>query len=552
MENSNNGNNGGNPKDDLFKKSHEQRLAGLKDLEQKLADLKSRQGKGPTAPIRPEMNDPAEEISKTEISGDKTGQYRVAGQMSDGQGQVEESLSSAEYVEPAGGIEEYQTRIQEQLRRAQTARGENDNPLATWFEGLLGSEFFQLPLKVMKISKMEEILNRASFIAMACIAIFVSSAVLLLVLPQFSKGLSGIFAADVNDVYFNFLRKLDSGFSNNHVILTLLFIPVVISLCFFLLHLLERYLDELLGILTVPNFSKKLSLYWIILSVSIWPIIGTFVFAIAHTFFGFEYSESKIFSTFFIFIQMGMTVLLLSFVYKMLSKGVFSWQSAFRAGTWAGVLTDVTKLALLAFLVRQGSVSPFAAIMIATIFTSLWLIFVAIVFSFGARVGYYCEFRELFSDNKIEYLNKSEARPAREIGLIGLLELTRRYYSTRDGMGLGETIGLSLGELCHLVIVTPARAKEVMEHITKVGLVKIFMDNEREVLVLNFSPERLTLNDFLSRLEIRPGIDVQGLTQFYANRWFWEQYYQVLKKNFGQMSIKDLYELEEQKEKPQS
>jgi len=302
-------------------------------------------------------------------------------------------------------------------------------------------------------------------------------------------------------------------------------------------------------VVTKETFTQKLTLFWLIFTFSIFPIFGVYIFAFAHYFLGFEYGTNQVTGIAFMLIQMAMNVVWFAFIYRMLSKNVFSWSSALKSGFWAGVVVDATKIVLLWGMSKQGGLEPFAAILTSFIFVVLWFIVVSFVFTFCARIGYYHEFSTIFEGKGLQFLKSAGHRPLREITLVTLLEMSRRYYSNRDGAE-NNAAGLYLSDMCRLVAITPARAKQVVEHIVDVGLVKVFTDHEREILMLNFSPERLTLNEFMNRIERSSAGTFETLDIFPANKWFWDQYGKALQRNFGSLTIYDLYNMDFKQDEP--
>lgn len=524
-----------------FKKEQENRAAGLKELEAKLAQLRQRQqnsaASAATPAEPPKESAVGEETTTAGLSPDCTFTQFVPRPMQVPHPQEEDVAFNNAAEENSEGKEE----------GSKIHHLSNKTQLLDNLEKKLGKyEIFSLPLKAKRITSMEDIAPTALVLAVIFLALLIIGSILGATIPQLfdsMKGLSGMFGADVSPQYLDLLQKIDAGFSTNAPILTLIFGPMLIGLTLYMLYFADGHLSKLLGVVTKETFTQKLTLFWLIFTFSIFPIFGVYIFAFAHYFLGFEYGINQVSSVAFMLVQMAMNVIWFAFIYRMLSKNVFSWSSALKSGFWAGVVIDITKTILLWGMSKQGGLEPFAAIMTSFIFVVLWFIVVAFVFTFCARIGYYHEFSTIFEGKGLQFLKSAGHRPLREITLVTLLEMSRRYYSNRDGVGENAT-GLYLTDMCRLVAITPARAKQVVEHIVDVGLVKVFTDHEREILMLNFSPERLTLNEFMNRIERSSAGTFETLDIFPANKWFWDQYGKALQRNFGSLTIYDLYNMD--------
>ena len=526
-----------------FKKEQENRAAGLKELEAKLAQLRQRQQSGTTVNAVPTTSAPAPENATVDepttagLSPDSTFTQFVPRPMQVPHPSEEDPAFNNSTNEETGENEE----------GSQVHQLKQKSKFFEQLEKKLGKyEIFSLPLKAKRITSMEDIAPTALVLAVIFLALLIIGSILCATIPQLFdslKGLAGMFGSDVAPKYFELLQKIDGAFSTNAPILTVIFGPMLVGLTLYMLYFADGHLSRLLGVVTKETFTQKLTLFWLICTFSIFPVFGVYIFAFAHYFLGFEYGVNQVSSIAFMLVQMAMNVIWFAFIYRMLSKNVFSWSSALKSGFWAGVVVDASKIVLLWAMSKQGGLEPFAAILTSFIFVVLWFIVVAFVFTFCARIGYYHEFSTIFEGKGLQFLKSAGHRPLREITLVTLLEMSRRYYSNRDGVGENAT-GLYLTDMCRLVAITPARAKQVVEHIVDVGLVKVFTDHEREILMLNFSPERLTLNEFMNRIERSSAGTFETLDIFPANKWFWDQYGKALQRNFGSLTIYDLYNMD--------
>jgi len=537
-----------NAQPEEFKKEQENRAAGLKELEAKLAQLRQRQQQNSaaasTAPAESKADDAneasfGEETITAGVNPDSTFTQFVPRPM-----QVPHPTDEdAAFGEINGAASEGEGSQVHQLVSSQ----KSSEKFWAKMERILGKyEVFSLLIKTKRITNFEDVAPTAFVLSVIMLAIIIVGSIFFATLPQLfesMQGLSGMFGTDVSPKYLSLLKNIDAGFSVNAPVLALIFGPMLAGLFLYMLYFIDGHLNRLLGVVIKETFTQKLTLFWLIFCFSSFLVIGVYVFSFAHYFLGFEYGDNHVVSISFMLVQTAMNVILFAFIYRMLAKNVFSWPSALRAGFWAGVLIDVSKLVLFWGMSKQGGLDPFAAILTSFIFVVLWFLVVSFIFVFCARIGYYYEFSSIFEGKGWQFLKDAGHRPTREITLVTLLEMSRRYFSNRDGAG-SDVTGLYLTDMCRLVAITPARAKQVVEHIVDVGLVKVFIDHDREILMLNFSPERLTLNEFMNRIERSSSGTIETLDIFPANKWFWDQYGKALQRNFGSLTISDLYNMD--------
>jgi hypothetical protein len=325
----------------------------------------------------------------------------------------------------------------------------------------------------------------------------------------------------------------------------MIFLPLVVLIAFFQLHVMEKNIDDILGTVKSVTTGKKFNSYWIVLSFVPIPFGLSLLYSFANKFFGFTFGKWAIF---FPFIQLAISIFAFYMVYKLLSKGAYSFKVALVSAVWAAVAFEITKYLFLFFLSKQASGPLATGVIVTFLLVWLWLVSISFIYAFCARIGYYYQFMQILSRENHEALKYSNSRAMREISLICLVEMTKRFYSNnKKGMlPSAHNLGLDVNDLCNFALITPARARDVIFHLNTVGLVQILQDSEREIAVLRFSPDSLTLEDFISRIEGRtnPPTLPAHVPQYLSNKWFWSEYSKMLKNSFGGLTLKDLLDME--------
>ncbi|MBF0367688.1 MAG: hypothetical protein HQK50_19110 [Oligoflexia bacterium] len=133
---------------------------------------------------------------------------------------------------------------------------------------------------------------------------------------------------------------------------------------------------------------------------------------------------------------------------------------------------------------------------------------------------------------------KDEYRATRQVALQGLFEAIKKSVINKEGIG-SNAVGIVPDELAVLAQTSSERAKMVIAHLKKVGLVKIVNDGEQTVAIPTISADHLSLYEFLERIEMRNGIP-SDLKNTSALDWFWLEYTTALKLKFQNITLMDL------------
>ena len=397
-------------------------------------------------------------------------------------------------------------------------------------------------LETLRITSFADLILSSLIIGMAFTGFFIVLVLLSVSIAQFFGGVK--LLVDYFAHSYDILSKIDSSFgTGNTVSLLLAFIPMAFALAYFILHLLEEYMDTNLGKIQESDLLRRMTLYWIIASVLFVPFVGSFVYSMIDKIFGLQYSNTLLAIALFT-IQCMISMLTFSFIYRILSKGFFPWKTAVISGVTAGILFELFKYIFL-FLLKKQSDMPFTAfLVVAFILFGVWFFINAIIFTFGVRVGYYYEFRDVFRPENRELLESSDFRATREIALICLMELTKRFYASNDTINK-EAIGLDIRQLCTYSLITPIKARAILQHLSNVRLIRILQDGDRESVMLNFSPDKLSLDEFIFKIEEKINLWVApNLPDYRASNWFWTEYKKTLSSCFKDTSFKDLYDIQ--------
>ena len=413
-----------------------------------------------------------------------------------------------------------------------------------FFSHLFSEKFWSAPFKASKFTEPAPFMMDSAYLAMTIMLVGISVMVFMGAFSQMAGGTAIVFAKffpAAKSHYYSFFNSIDKAFTGPiKVFAGIGFFPVVTMFSFTLINSMEKFLDDIWGTVRDESTSKKLFKYWLILSIVPIPVF----FMLGSTFW-FKLAAGKWFLKWLVFPVVRMIGFSLSFafIYKVLSKGVFNWKSALSAGAWNGVILEFVNQVFISVIISQfGAKNPASAVMGIVFFSGMWSFAAGCVFLFAGRVGYVSQFEDVFTDEQWDFVNKSDQRSMRETALICMLEMTKRFYEKE--YGLAYTVGLDSNELSLLAHISPGRAKEVINHLHYVNLIDILHDDEREVAMLKVSPEVLTLDEFMARVEERVGGATPDFVNYPSNRWFWSQYEKTLEGTFGALSLKKLYEME--------
>lgn len=316
------------------------------------------------------------------------------------------------------------------------------------------------------------------------------------------------------------------------------------------LAIMEKYLDDAWGKLTYQSLEQRLSAYWVILTIIPFPFACTIIFNKNFEIFYYLLDPPVAAVVGSKALHLVIAAFSFGFVYKIFSKGTMGWRSSFVGAVWAALSFEITKNLFFAITLWQVGSQPIAASAVITMFLMVgWLIFSAFSFIMGAKISYVYEHKDVFGhletyyihQHDEEFIETKELRPLREISLICLIELTKKFCQVPID-GKMEDVGIDPNELAKLTFVGPERAKDVMSHLNEVGLITILHDGVRELAILRFSPEKITLEEFLGRIERRLGKNLPEPLEYTANQWFWKQYSAGISEKFGHLTLHQLFE----------
>jgi len=423
----------------------------------------------------------------------------------------------------------------------------NDNDDTIDAEDFLTSgqeiSFFDNLKATIEITSFEELISSSFAIGVTSASLFFVFFILMLVLSQFFGGVTPVLTEMFPQGYTVF-SQIDKNFGGTHTVsLLLMFVPLFVVLLYFELSVLERYLDDILGRTNSEVFENRIVLYWTILSIVAVPFIGSQMVTIRYTLLGLFSSSLGTIAILLPFAQTIVTIASISFLYRCFSKASFSWKTSIVSGVLAGIVFEIVKNITLFIIKSKMTSSQMSDYVVILVIVAIWFFISSIIFTFCARAAYYKEFKDLYSNDNSELLKMSDVRATREVALLCLLEMTKRFYSN-NGQILSEKMGMKISEICKVAVVTPRRARQVFSHLNKVSLIRVLRDKNEDVGVINFSPDSLSLEEFIFRIEERlRGTNIPLIPNCPANKWFWDEYHSTIKRSFSKMHLKDLYEM---------
>lgn len=313
---------------------------------------------------------------------------------------------------------------------------------------------------------------------------------------------------------------------------------------FGVLRLVESVFDQQWGKINVHSMVKRIPVYWMALTIVPTFLAGSIGWAL---YIKAGTNNSQTASAVAGLAAVGQfvcTTLAFAALYKIINGLSVSYRSSFYGGFWAAVLFEIVKTALVATTTFQMTFSsPVGTFLVYSLLMCIGFVFISGALVFGNHVAYTDQNRAILEEMDVPH-QKYELRPMREIALVALLEMTRRFYLKNNNTE--AVLGLDALDLSKIALITPQRSSKVIRLLESVGLIKIIQDDYRETAILKIHPENLSLDEFIGRLEQRvtsKSLNVPAPLQDPSSTWFWQEYERALKDRFGSLSLKDLAEL---------
>lgn len=406
-------------------------------------------------------------------------------------------------------------------------------------------DVLSLPRRTVQRIKLIDFLSEASILG---IGITIMVAASLLMIAGGAQQFGGLAHVLAQNPFFNeaVLKAIDETFKGPFgFFMALAGFGTILFGSFGFLRLTETVFSKDWGRMGVPALGTRLPTYWMLLCFA--PPLVTLSVALSLPLFftkldgmpGMAMFVSKF------FIQAASSFVAFTLTYKLIIGPGLSWRSAASGGYWAAIGFEGVKgiFMRLTFFHVEFAQSMGGMLIVQEMLVFSCAVLTACVFLFGNHMAYIDEYRFLFSMGYEEY-KSSEPRPAREIALVGLVEITRRLLDkTADPRNRDLPLGLDALELAQLARTTPERAKQIMALLDGVGIVTIIQEKQREAAILKFLPEKLTLDEFLARLEQRVTPEKLNLPirlDDPVNSWFWNEYSNALESRFGKLTLRDL------------
>jgi len=313
---------------------------------------------------------------------------------------------------------------------------------------------------------------------------------------------------------------------------------------FGVLRLVESVFDQQWGKISIQTLVQRIPIYWMTLTIVPTFFAGSIGWALYSKLYTDTANASILVTAFSILGQFCFSILAFGALYKIINGLSISYRSSFYGSFWASIFFEVVKTSLVATTTYQMSFSsPIGTFLVYAILLCIGFVFVSGALVFGNHVAYTDQNRAILEKMEVPH-QKSELRPTREIALVALLEMTRRFY-IKNG-NTEAVLGLDALDLAKIARITPHRGTHIIRLLENVGLVKIIQDGHRETAILKVHPENLSLDEFIARLEQRvlaKSLNVPAPLQDPSNTWFWQEYERAMKDRFGSLSLKDLAEL---------
>jgi len=401
---------------------------------------------------------------------------------------------------------------------------------------------FRYPSEVFRRIALFELFSKSAVIGISTTILFITGFIFIYGLSQVFGGFHTI-VTNLTGSAPESLYQLDLAFRNTHgfILASLCLIATAFG-AFGLLRVVERTLDETWGVLNFKSFGARFPSYWLVLStvpgLVLLSIFTTFVFTFSATasqlpfFVHTGFTGLKLISTFVSF----------TIIYRVLNNGDLKWESAAVGAIWPTLCFEFFKNFFLVIMaLQEHSITTIIVGMLSLVTFSFISSFFLIV---GANIAYIHQYKSIGDGSQLKRLETTEPRPTREIALACLLEITRRFLQKDQAENVPH-IGIDPGELAFIAETSPKRAQHVLGLLDKVGLVKIVQEEERQAAILRFSPEKLTLDEFLARIESRiasPHMEIPQPLKDESNQWFWKEYAATLNDRFGSLTLKTLAE----------
>lgn len=411
--------------------------------------------------------------------------------------------------------------------------------------------FIMLPKNTQEVTKFSKVSVQSVILGLSFLIVSMCGVIFFFAFCQIFGGMYD-FLIPYYPESGDFLAKLDTGLQGRTgSIIGFMGLIGTIGSTFVCLNILEQYLDDSWGKLTSRKFEQQLTSYWVIITIASLPFLMALMLnknlEIFHQFLG-KRQALIVGSHIFHFALTGFSF---AFVYKLFSKGTLEWRSCWMGSFWATLFFEVTKNLYFVVSMWQAKTQPIAATAFTFIFaTFFWTFLSALYILYGGKIAFVFQNLDVFENLKSvfsqEIANSHQAedrslRPTREVALICLLDLTSKFLQFPKDGDIKE-VGIDANQLSKLAYVDPEKAKKVLIHLQDVGLLTILHDGVREIGILRFSPDKVTIEEFLGRIERRYGKNIPQPLQFSANQWFWNEYSKALKTHFEGVNLRQLYE----------
>ncbi len=347
---------------------------------------------------------------------------------------------------------------------------------------------------------------------------------------QLGGGASPVFGSTFPNVMFLF-QKIDSFFMGKAVVAMMgIALPFLVVSLFCTFYFGEDALDSAWGTLLDQNMSQKIVKYWLLMTTVAFPSVMAILIPITLSIMKMGV-VATVAAWIFSFFVMSCTI---AIGFKVLSFKSVSWSSSLEAGVHTAFPHIIISAVAFSVILPKALEAQQGIVVLCAI-TMSWCFITSMVFFYGAKVAVAAE-KSHFNDPDFVY---NDDRSRKEVGLVCLLELTKRFSLNSFNR---DKIGLHPYELSKIAKVSPYQAISVIEQLSSVGLVSILNDGYGNLAMLNFNPQNLIMADFLKRIEYPDDLGRPDILDIHSNKQFWGDYYNAIDETFSKLSLQDLYE----------
>lgn len=327
-----------------------------------------------------------------------------------------------------------------------------------------------------------------------------------------------------------FLQEWGSSFSVWHLkFIAVLAVPGIVALSYVYLSYLEKMLNPSSEKVEEPEFFEKLQTHLVSFTTVPFLILGTFAIG-----FGTKLSGLGAGSQFiaavpaFIVSWLAFGIVLKS--YLMSDRG---WGDVLKAAAPGALFFELSKYAGIGIFFWSSSAPLVANLFTLAFLAVAWNVAAAYAYVYGGCFGYHTAGGTLLRKDRFGAMSSGGFRAMREIGIIALVEISRRLLRH-------DNVGIDAEELGEISNVSDIRAQQVLNHLESVGLVRQMKTREGYLVsILTYAPDQLSLKKVVDAIEQREKLRIGEIAY---SKWFWSEYYQALDEKFDDVTLRDLVE----------